>query len=158
MNQVKIGKFIAKCRKGQRLTQVELAEKLDITNRAVSKWETGRSLPDSSIMLDLCKILNINVNELLSGQYIREENYSDIAEQNLINMFSVLNKKKTYIILRLLAGILLGSGTVIFNSIPSIVELTTTQNITIRGIGLLIFICATILTILVDKMIKNKWP
>lgn len=158
MNQVKIGKFIAKCRKGQRLTQVELAEKLDITNRAVSKWETGRSLPDSSIMLDLCKILNINVNELLSGQYIREENYSDIAEQNLINMFSVLNKKKTYIILRLLAGILLGSGIVIFNSIPSIVELTTTQNITIRGIGLLIFICATILTILVDKMIKNKWP
>ena len=68
MNQDKIGKFIAKCRKEKKLTQEQLAEKLFVTDRAVSKWERGINLPDSSLMLDLCKILEINVNELLSGE------------------------------------------------------------------------------------------
>ena len=70
MDQVKIGKFIAECRKKQNLTQSQLAEKLFITDRAVSKWETGRAMPDSSLMLDLCNILNITVNDLLSGEVI----------------------------------------------------------------------------------------
>ena len=63
MNQVKIGKFIAECRKKSKLTQMQLAEKLNITDRAVSKWETGKSMPDSSIMLELCDILGITVND-----------------------------------------------------------------------------------------------
>lgn len=67
MNQAEIGKFIAACRREKDLTQVQLAEKLGITDRAVSKWETGKSLPDSSIMLELSGILGITVNELLSG-------------------------------------------------------------------------------------------
>ena len=67
MDQVKIGKFIAKCRKEKNMTQAELAEKLNITDRAISKWETAKGMPDSSIMLDLCNELNITVNELLSG-------------------------------------------------------------------------------------------
>ena len=66
MNQIKIGKFIAECRKKQNLTQSQLAEKLGITDRAISKWENGRAMPDSSLMLDLCSILNISVNDLLS--------------------------------------------------------------------------------------------
>lgn len=70
MDQTKIGKFIAKCRKEKKLTQAQLAEKLNITDRAVSKWETGKSIPDSSIMLELCEILGITVNELLSGEEI----------------------------------------------------------------------------------------
>ena len=70
MNQEKIGKFIAECRKEKNLTQLELAEKLNISNRAVSKWETGKNCPDVSIMLELCDILGINVNELLSGERI----------------------------------------------------------------------------------------
>lgn len=68
MNQTEIGKFIARCRKEKKLTQAQLAEKLNITDRAVSKWETGKSMPDSSIMLELCEILGITVNELLSGE------------------------------------------------------------------------------------------
>ena len=64
MDQEKIGKFIATCRKEQGLTQAVLAEKLNITDRAVSKWETGRSLPDAAIMPELCDILNININDL----------------------------------------------------------------------------------------------
>ena len=84
MNQVDIGKFIANCRKEKQLTQVELAEKLNITDRAVSKWETGKSMPDSSIMLELCEILGITVNELLSGERLPMENYDKKAEENLI--------------------------------------------------------------------------
>ena len=86
MNQEKIGKFIAACRKEKGLTQASLAEMLGITDRAVSKWETGKSMPDASIMLDLCKLLSINVNELLTGEHITMENYKEIAETNLIEI------------------------------------------------------------------------
>lgn len=84
MNQIKIGKFIAQCRKKKNLTQVQLAEKLNITDRAVSKWETGKSMPDSSIMLELCEILGITVNELLSGEKVDMESYEQKADANLI--------------------------------------------------------------------------
>jgi len=86
MDQVKIGKFVAECRKGKGLTQAKLAEMLGITDRAVSKWETGKSMPDASLMLPLCEILGISVNELLSGERIEMENYSKIAEENLLEM------------------------------------------------------------------------
>ncbi|MBO6233091.1 MAG: helix-turn-helix transcriptional regulator [Clostridia bacterium] len=86
MDQVKIGKFISECRKKQNLTQMQLAEKLNITDRAISKWENGKSMPDSGIMLDLCNELKISVNELLSGEVIKMEDYNVKAEQNLLEM------------------------------------------------------------------------
>ena len=86
MDQEKIGKFIANCRKEAGLTQAALAEQLNITDRAVSKWETGKSLPDASIMLELCRILNIGVNELLTGEHITMEDYKTKAEANLLEM------------------------------------------------------------------------
>ena len=86
MDQIKIGQFIASCRKEQEMTQANLAERLGITDRAVSKWETGRSLPDSGIMLELCELLHINVNELLSGEKIMTESYDRMAEKNLLAM------------------------------------------------------------------------
>ena len=86
MNQVKIGKFIAECRKKNGLTQMQLAEKLNITDRAVSKWENGKSLPDSSIMLELCEVLGISVNDLLSGEVVTMNNYDENLEKNLIKM------------------------------------------------------------------------
>ena len=89
MNQKEIGKFIAKSRKEKKLTQMQLAEKLNITDRAVSKWETGKSMPDSSIMLELCNILGITVNELLSGEEIDTENmesYQKRLDENLITL------------------------------------------------------------------------
>ena len=84
MNQKDIGKFIAACRKKNNLTQAQLAEQLGITDRAVSKWETGNSMPDSSIMLELSQILGITVNELLSGEEIHMENYEIKADENLL--------------------------------------------------------------------------
>ena len=86
MNQVKIGKFISECRKNKKMTQAELAEKLNITDRAISKWETGKGMPDTSIMLDLCKELGITVNELLSGEMIEMNNYDKKAEELLLQM------------------------------------------------------------------------
>lgn len=86
MNQIIIGQFIAECRKANSLTQAQLAEKLDITDRAVSKWERGKGLPDASIMLDLCNELGITVNELLSGEKIEMENYDKKTEELLIEM------------------------------------------------------------------------
>ena len=86
MDQVKIGKFIAECRKKKNMTQAILAEKLNITDRAISKWETGKGMPDSSIMPELCNELDISVNELLSGEVIKMENYSQKAEENLLEM------------------------------------------------------------------------
>lgn len=86
MNSIKIGKFIAECRKEKCFTQAQLAEMLNITDRAVSKWETGRSMPDVSIMLELCKVLNISVNELLNGERLNMEEYNEKAEKLLIEM------------------------------------------------------------------------
>lgn len=98
MDMVKTGKFIAKCRKDAGLTQAALAEKLGITDRAVSKWETGKSLPDASIMLELCGILGINVNELLAGEKIAMENYKEIAEKNLAEIINIEKTKNTRLI------------------------------------------------------------
>ena len=86
MDQSKIGKFIAEKRKEQGMTQAQLAEILGITDRAVSKWETGKSLPDASIMLELCDLLKITVNDLLSGEVVSMNNYNEISEKNLIEM------------------------------------------------------------------------
>ena len=93
MDQIKIGKFIAACRKEQGMTQAALAEKLGISDRAVSKWETGKSMPDSGIMLELCSLLGINVNELLSGEKIMTEVYDKRAEENLLEMRRQVEEK-----------------------------------------------------------------
>ena len=98
MDQIKIGKFIAERRKSKNLTQFQLAEKLNITDRAISKWENGRSMPDSSIMLDLCKELEISVNELLSGEMIDMKDYDKKAEENLYNLNKSNEHKKKVLI------------------------------------------------------------
>ena len=94
MNQEKIGKFIAKCRRDKKLTQSELAEKLNISNKAISKWETGRGMPDASIMLELCEYLGITVNELLSGEKLEEGEYKEKANENIINIAKESEKNK----------------------------------------------------------------
>ena len=93
MNQIKIGEFISSQRKMKNLTQAALAEKLGITDRAVSKWERGKGLPDVSLMLDLCEIFGITVNELLSGEEISMENSNQKNEQLLLDMAKELEQK-----------------------------------------------------------------
>ena len=93
MNQLKIGKFIAECRKEKGLTQLQLAEKLGITDKAVSKWERGVTMPDTSIMLDLCAILGISVNSLLSGEKIDMEKNDKKNEQLFLDMSKEIEQK-----------------------------------------------------------------
>ena len=86
MDQIKIGKFIAECRKKKNLTQAQLAEILNVTDRAISKWETGKAMPDSNIMLELCYILGINVNELLCGEIIDMEKKDEQLNELVFQM------------------------------------------------------------------------
>ena len=95
MNQEHIGKFIAKCRKEKDLTQQELAEKLGVTDRSVSKWENGRCLPDLSLFNPLCQELGITINELLSGEKIKKEHYQEKFEENIVNTIDYSTKKLT---------------------------------------------------------------
>lgn len=118
MDQIKIGKFIAECRKKVGLTQLDLADKLGITDRAVSKWENGRAMPDSSLMIDLCKILKINVNDLLMGEVVSVENYNESYEEIILQ----LKKEKEYADRRFLAlEVVLGIVSVLILLIPIII-------------------------------------
>ena len=118
MDQEKIGRFIALRRKECGMTQMQLAQKLNITDRAVSKWETGKSLPDSSIMLELCKLLEISVNDLLSGEVVTMENYNKEMENRLIEMIKQKEESdKRLLTLEWVIGIL----SVIILLIPAVV-------------------------------------
>ena len=97
MNQLKVGAFIAAQRKRQNLTQAALAEKLGITDRAVSKWERGKGMPDASLMLDLCQALDITVNELLCGEKINMENNNQKTEELLLEMAKTVEQKNKVI-------------------------------------------------------------
>lgn len=94
MDQIKIGQFISQMRKDKGLTQRQLADELLISDRTVSKWETGKGMPDVSLMMPLCEILGISVNELLSGEKLSDEEYRQKAEENIVN---ILGEKKTNI-------------------------------------------------------------
>ena len=87
MDQKKIGAFIAQCRKEKNLTQMQLAELLEITNQAVSKWENGRGMPDMTLLQPLCDVLGISLNELFSGEHISAEEYKGKAEENISKLF-----------------------------------------------------------------------
>lgn len=114
MNQIKTGKFIAQTRKGQGLTQSQLADKLFISNKTISKWETGKGLPEVSLMLPLCEILGINVNELLTGEKIPIAEYKERAEENMMNLVQEAQESRKKIIL---------SAVVAFSSVLSAVTL-----------------------------------
>ena len=86
MDQEKIGRFIAACRREAGFTQAALGERLGVTDRAVSKWENGKSMPDVSLMPELCRLLHISVNELLSGMSIPAEHYREQAEERLLEL------------------------------------------------------------------------
>lgn len=142
MDQIKIGRFIAECRKRADLTQAHLAEKLGITDKAVSKWERGISMPDSSIMLELCDILGISVNELLSGERITMENSDKKNEQLLLDMARELAEKNKTIItsmwmLMIISTLALLVG--VFFALTLIPE-GTVQTVTVLGLVVLFLI------------------
>ena len=93
MNQEKIGKFIAECRKDKKMTQQELAEKLGVTDKSIGNWENGRNMPDLSLFKPLCDILGITINDLMSGEKISKDKYQDKFEENIVNTIDYSTKK-----------------------------------------------------------------
>ncbi len=121
MNQEKIGKFISNCRKEKNITQSELAEKLNVTNRTVSRWENGKNMPDYSILKDLCNILEIDVNEFINGERLSKEDKNNNDDIDLIlkeyyKMKKQKDKLRTIIIVGVivLVQIIIVVGTYLF--------------------------------------------
>jgi len=144
MDQIKTGKFIAACRKQLGLTQMQLAEKLNITDRAVSKWETGRAMPDSSIMLDLCEVLGITVNDLLSGEVVTVDQYSKEMENKLIEIVKQKEEAdKRLLYMEILTGILCLLPLLASVIIVSVVPMEEWLGGLIVGVCVLPFLIAT---------------
>ena len=140
MDQIKIGKFIAECRKKNKLTQMQLAEKLNITDRAISKWENGKAMPDSSIMLDLCEELKISVNELLSGEVINMESYNEKAEKNLLELEKQKEEKdKAMLKLEWVIGYMSSITFLVLIFVASYIEMQTWIKIILIAIGFIVF-------------------
>ncbi len=93
MNQEKIGKFIAKCRKDKKMTQTELAEKLGVTDKSIGNWENGRNMPDLSLFKPLCDELGITINDLMSGEKISKDKYQERFEENIVNTIDYSTKQ-----------------------------------------------------------------
>ena len=153
MNQIKIGRFIAERRKEQKLTQMQLAEKLDITDRAVSKWETGKSLPDASIMLELCGLLKITVNDLLSGEVVSMNNYNEKSEKNLLEMI----KQKEQADKRLLSlEIVIGLMSVMFLFsmifIAALIEMQDWLKVVLIVFGFVIFMIGILVALRIEQV------
>jgi len=153
MDQIKIGRFIAERRKNVNLTQMQLAEKLNITDRAVSKWETGRSLPDSSIMLELCDVLGITVNDLLSGEVVLMDNYNKELENNLLEMI----KQKEQADKRLLSvEVFIGiTATVVLFAmvlLASFVQMSNGLRISLMVLGFILFFAGCFYALRIEQV------
>lgn len=109
MDQIKIGKFISRCRKSKKMTQEEFAENLGVNSRTVSRWENGQNMPDFSLYDPICEQLDISINELLSGEKVNKEEYQEKFEKNIIEVVNKVDKnnKRNNIILNIIAGVIL---------------------------------------------------
>ena len=138
MNQVEIGKFISKCRKEAGLTQSQLAEQLGITDKAISKWETGRSMPDVSLFVPLCKILCINLNELIAGEHISDGEIKGKSEEILMDVFLHRKRGKGFMLaIQIVSSTLMGVGIAAL-FIPSIKGFEPNTGVIVTLIGLMV--------------------
>lgn len=104
MSQNNIGEFIQQSRKARGFTQKDLGDRIGVSDKTISKWENGNSIPDTSILNELCATLDINVNELLSGEKLTPEIYSMKAEENMMNLLEDNQKQQCFYTLSLCSG------------------------------------------------------
>ncbi len=115
MDQIKIGRFIAQERKQKNYTQRQLADRLGISDKTISKWERGNGFPEVSLLLPLCEELDISVNELLTGERVSDTEYRKKAEENMVNLVKEAQESKKKIILSaLVAGLVIVAATPLF--------------------------------------------
>lgn len=141
MDQIKIGKFIAAERKQKKYTQRQLADILGISDKTISKWECGNGFPEISLLLPLCEALDINVNELLSGEKLSEEEYKKKAEENMVRCIQEKEENKKKLWLTFIVGII---ATITFLTLILVVcmytdAIETPVKITLVAIACVIF-------------------
>ena len=152
MDQIKTGKFIAEQRKANGLSHMQLAEKLGITDRAVSKWETGKSLPDASIMLELCEILKITVNDLLSGEVVTMDNYNKEMENNLLEMIKQKEKSdKKLLSLEIFIGFTATVVLFAFIALAAFVQMETWLKIVLIVFGFVVFLAGCFCALRIEQ-------
>lgn len=152
MDLAVIGKFIKERRKAKNLTQAQLAQKLFVSEKTISKWECGNGFPDTTLMLPLCKVLGISANELLSGKLLEESEYKDRAEQNLVTLQSI-NQRNVKLLLTV--ELVLGLLSVIVLLIPIIiagyVDIPTLEKVLIIVAGALLCFVGFYFCMIVEK-------
>lgn len=151
MKQEKIGMFIKECRKVKNLTQQDLADKLGVSFKTISKWECGKGLPDPSLMLPLCEELEINVNELLSGCHIQKEDYMEKAEENLLDVVNEKKINKKRMVLMTILGILSISTILALIMVASFVEMKDWLRIVVIIVGMLVLLIEALLLCVMDN-------
>ena len=138
MDQVKIGKFISQMRKEKGLTQKQLGEELLISDKTVSKWETGKGMPEVSLMLPLCEKLGINVNELLTGERIPEEDYKKKAEENIMNIMREKEESIKKVIIEAVAFVITVLACVAIIAVAGLTDIKAWQRILLVIVAIII--------------------
>ncbi len=147
-----IGKFIKEQRKAKELTQLQLSEKLNVSEKTISKWECGNGFPDTSLMLPLCKELDISANELLSGKKLTTNEYKQLAEDNLIKLTSEQERSyKFLLIVETVLGYMASITFMILIFVASFIDMTTWLRIVLIAIGLIQFVVAIHFCLCIEK-------
>ncbi len=151
MDQIKTGKFIAEERKAKKYTQRELADKLGISDKTVSKWERGNGFPEVSLLLPLCNELEITVNELLSGERLQEMDYKKKAEENMVNLVKEAQESRKKIVMSALVAFLAVIAAVPLFVVSGAFDMEVWIRIVLMGIGMIIIIIGIAVACILDR-------
>lgn len=151
MDQIKIGKFIADERKRKGYTQKQLSEKLEISDKTISKWERGNGFPEVSLLLPLCNELEITVNELLSGERVSEEDYRKKAEENMVNLVREAQESKKKIILSAVVAALTIIAAVPLFMVSGMIEMENGIRLMLIVIGIIVIIGGIAVACILDR-------
>ena len=151
MDQIKIGKFIAEERKAKKYTQRELADKLSISDKTISKWERGNGFPEVSLLLPLCNELEITVNELISGEKLQEMDYKKKAEENMVNLVKEAQESKKKIIMSAMVGVLVIVASVPLFVVAGMFEMQVWTSVLLMGIGFVVMVMGIAIACVLDR-------
>ena len=153
MDQIKIGRFISSRRNEKNITQSELAEKLNITDRAISKWENGVCLPDANNMPELCKILDISINDLFSGEVVDMKENEKKLEDNLLEMVSIKEQRdKELLKLEIFIGILVTINMFVLIFVAFFIDMQDWLRIILIIIGIIPFVIGLCYAIRIEQI------
>lgn len=151
MNQAVIGKFIAQERKRKGYTQKQLSEKLEISDKTISKWERGNGFPEVSLLLPLCRELDITVNELLTGERVSPEDYQKKAEEMMVNLVKEAQESKKKIILSTMVALLTMMGAVPLFVISGAIPMADWIRVLLMGIGSAVIVLGIAIACVLDR-------